>query len=175
MRRREWLRAMLRELEETHGRERLRWAAGVAWVAAVGLAAPLVAIGVVLGVAGGAVGSSEVFFEVRRHGSDAWIGALVLTVPTALAGLVAAGLTLLRRRSALPAAYAFGALVLLCSILSLANAWPVRPFLGDWQRVTADPRAAEHAEEWRVNSAIGALAGATCLCLVVRRRRPSAG
>ena len=171
MKRREWLRAMRRESEELVGRERVRWLLGLAWVAALGLVGPLVALGVVVGVVGGAIGSSEIFFEVRRGGSDAWIGALVLTVPTALAGLVAAGLTLGQRRAALPAAYAFAALVVTCSVLSLTNSGPVRPFLQDWQQVTFDAHASDHAWEWRVNSAIGALAAAACLCLVARRQR----
>jgi len=170
--RNEWLRAMWRELDETRGPERVRWLLGLGWVAALGLLGPLVALGVVFGVAGGAIGSSEVFFEVRRGGSDAWIGALALTLPTALVGLAAAVLSLGRRRAALPAAYAFAASVVVCSFLSLTNSGPVRPFLDDWQRVTSDPRAADHAEEWRTNSAIGALVAASCLCVVARRQRP---
>jgi hypothetical protein len=47
--------------------------------------------------------------------------------------------------------------------------------MDDWRRATADPRAAEHAEERRINSAIGAVAAATALLFVARRRRLRAG
>jgi hypothetical protein len=175
MSRREWLRAMRRELGETSGRSRLSWLLGIAWVTAVGLIPLAVAAGVVVGVVGGTFGNHEVFLEVERSGSDSWIGALVLTVPTAIVGLVAAGLVASRHRAGLAAAYAFAALVAACAVLSVTNSPPVRPFLDDWQRVTADPRAAHHAEERRINSAIGAVAAATALLLVARRRRPRAG
>jgi hypothetical protein len=175
MSRREWLRAMRRELAETSGRSRLSWLLGIAWVTVVGLIPLAVAAGVVVGVVGGTFGNHEVFLEVERSGSDSWIGALVLTVPTALVGLVAAGLVASRHRAGLAAAYAFAALVAVCAVLSVTNSPPVRPFLDDWQRVTADPRAAHHAEERRINSAIGAVAAATALLLAARRRRPRAG
>jgi hypothetical protein len=175
MSRREWLRAMRRELAETSGRSRLSWLVGVAWVAAVGLIPFAVAAGVVVGVVGGTFGNHEVFLEVERSGSESWIGALVLTVPTALVGLVAAGLVASRHRAGLAAAYVFAALVAVCAVLSVTNSPPVRSFLDDWQRVTTDPRAAHHAEERRDNSAIGAVAAATALLLVARRRRPAAG
>lgn len=175
MSRREWLRAMRRELAETSGRSRLSWLLGIAWVTAVGLIPFAVAAGVVVGVVGGTFGNHEVFLEVERSGSDSWIGALVLTVPTAIVGLVAAGLVASRHRAGLAAAYVFAALVALCAVLSVTNSPPVRPFLDDWQRVTADPRAAHHAEERRINSAIGAVAAATALLLVAGRRRPRAG
>jgi hypothetical protein len=172
MRRREWLSAMRRELDETHGVTRLRWLLGMAWVSALGLAAPLVTGGVVFGVVGGTFGNHEVFLEVYRGGSNSWIGALALTVPTALVGLAAALLVLRRHRAALVAAYAFAALVALSAVISVANVAPVRPFLDDWERVTADPRAAQHADERRINSAIGAVAAAVALLVVARRRRP---
>jgi hypothetical protein len=174
MRRRDWLRAMHRESYETHGRSRLSWLLGVAWVAALGLIPYAVAAGVVVGVLGGAFGNHEVFLEVERSGSDSWIGALALTLPTALVGLSAAGLVAARHRAGLTAAYAFAALVVASAVLSVTNSPPVRPFLDDWQRVTADPRAAHHAEERRINSAIGAVTAATALLLVARRRRPAA-
>jgi hypothetical protein len=43
--------------------------------------------------------------------------------------------------------------------------------MDDWQRVTPDPRAVDHAEERRINSAIGAVAAATALLVVARRQR----
>jgi hypothetical protein len=144
------------------------------WVAAVGLIPSAAAAGVVVGVVGGTFGNHEVFLEVERSGSDSWIGALVLTLPTAIIGLVAAALVASRRGAGLAAAYAFAALVAVCAVLSVTDAPPVRPFMDDWQRVTADPRAAEHAEERRINSAIGAAVAATALLLVARRRRPRA-
>jgi hypothetical protein len=176
MRRRDWLRAMRGELDEMQGRSRLSWLLGMAWVGVLGLLPYLVAAGVVIGVVGGTIGNEEVFFEVHRGGSSSWIGALALTVPTAVVGLVAAGLVAARRRAALAAAYAFAALVAVSAVLSVTNAPPVRPFLDDWQRVTADPRAAHHAEERRINSAIGALFAAGALLVVARRqRRPALG
>jgi hypothetical protein len=174
MSRGDWLRAMRRELAETSGRRRLSWLLGMVWVAAVGLVPFAVAAGVVVGVVGGTFGNHEVFLEVERSGSDSWIGALVLTLPTAVVGLVAAALVASRRRAGIAAAYAFAALVAVCAVLTVTDAPPVRPFMDDWQRVTADPRAAEHAEERRINSAIGAVAAATALVLVARRRRPRA-
>jgi hypothetical protein len=171
MSRRDWLRAMRRELAEIGGRTRLSWLLGMAWVAAVGFVPFAVAAGVVVGVVGGAFGNHEVFLEVERSGSDSWIGALVLTLPTAIVGLVAAALVLSRRRGGLAAPYVFAALVAVCAVLSATDSPPVRPFMNDWQRVTVDPRAADHAEELRINSAIGAVAAATALLLVARRRR----
>jgi len=163
------------ELAETSGRSRLSWLLGIAWVTAVGLIPFAVAAGVVVGVVGGTFGNHEVFLEVERSGRDSWIGALVLTVPTAFVGLLAAGLVASRHRAGLGAAYVFAALVAVCAVLSLTNSPPVRPFMDDWQKVTTDPRAADHAEERRINSAIGAVSAATALLLVARRRRPRAG
>jgi hypothetical protein len=174
MSRRDWLRAMRSELAEIGGRERLSWLVGMAWVAAVGLIPFAVAAGVIVGVVGGSFGNHEVFLEVERSGSDSWIGALVLTLPTAIVGLVAAALVLSRRRGGLAAAYVFAALVAVCAVLSVTDSPPVRPFMDDWRRATADPRAAEHAEERRINSAIGAVAAASALLLVARRRPPRA-
>lgn len=171
MTRRDWLRAMRRELEETRGWSRLAWLLGMAWVAALGLVAPLVAVGVVAGVVGGAFGNHEVFLEVERSGRSSWIGALALTAPTALVGLVAAGLVLGRRRAALAAAAAFASAVAVSAVISLTNSPPVRPFMDDWQQVTTDTRAADHAEERRVNSAIGAGAAAAALLMVAWRQR----
>jgi hypothetical protein len=171
MSRRDWLRAMRRELSETSGRGRLSWLVGMAWVAAIAVLPFAVAAGVVVGIVGGTFGNHEVFLEVERSGSDSWIGALVLTLPTAIIGLVAAVLVLSRHRAGLAAAYAFAALVAVCAVLSVTDSPPVRPFMDDWQRVTVDPRAADHAEELRVNSAIGAVAAATALLFVARRRR----
>ena len=85
MKRREWLRAMRSELDEATGTARLRWLLGMAWVSGLGLAAPIVAAGVAFGVVGGAIANYEIFLEVHRAGSDSWIGALALTLPTALA------------------------------------------------------------------------------------------
>jgi hypothetical protein len=169
--RRDWLKAMRREMQETRGLSRLPWLLGIAWVGALGLVAPLVAIGVVVGVLGGAFGNNEVFFEVERSGRSSWIGALALTAPTALVGLLAAALVLARHRAALAAAAAFAGLVAVSAVLSLTNSPPVRPFLEDWQQVTGDPRAADHAQERRVNSAIGAGAAAAALLFVARRQR----
>jgi len=171
MTRRDWLRGMRAELEETHGRARVRWLFGMIWVAALGVLPFAVIAGVVFGVVGGTIGNEEVFFEVHRGGSNSWIGALVLTVPTALVGLVAAGLVAARHRAGLAAASAFAALVAVSAVLSVTNSPPVKPFLDAWQRVTPDPRAAHHAEERRINSAIGAVSAATALLLVARRRR----
>lgn len=173
MSRREWLRAMRRELAEIRGRARVRWLLGTAWVATLGAVAPLVAAGVVVGIVGGAFGNHEVFVEVQRAGRSSWIGALVLTVPTSLVGLVAAVLVVARHRAGLTAASAFAALVVVCALISITNAPPVGPFLADWQQVTADPRAAHHAAERRINSAIGAVAAAAALLAVAARRRPA--
>ena len=172
MKRREWLRAMRSELDETTGTARLRWLLGMAWVSGLGLAAPIVAAGVAFGVVGGAIANYEIFLEVHRAGSDSWIGALALTLPTALVGLTAAVLVLRRHRAALAAAYVFAALVAGSSVISISNVAPVKPFIDDWQRVTTDPRAADHADELRINSAIGAVAAAGALLLVARSRRP---
>jgi ABC-type phosphate transport system permease subunit len=172
--RRDWLRAMRRELSETSGRGSLSWLVGMAWVATLALVPFAVATGVVVGVVGGTFGNHEVFLEVERSGSDSWIGALLLTVPTAIVGLVAAALVVSRRRAGMAAAYAFAALVGVSAVLSVTNSPPVRQFMDDWQRVTPDPRAADHAEELRINSAIGAVAAATALLVVARRRRSRA-
>ena len=175
MRRRDWLRAMRSELAETRGAAaRLRWLLGMAWVAGLGLAAPLVALGVVVGVVGGTISSHGVFFVVYRSGSDSWIGALALTLPTALAGLTAAMLVLRRHPRATELAYVFAALVAVCATISIADVAPVGPFLADWQQATTDPRSADHAGEWRINSAIGAIGAAAALLVVARRRRPPA-
>jgi hypothetical protein len=172
MRRGEWLRAMRSELDDTHGAVRLRWLLGMAWVGGLGLVAPIVAAGVVFCVVGGTIANREVFLEVYRGGGNSWIGALALTLPTALVGLAAALLVLRRHGAALAAAYAFAVLVAASSLISITNVAPVRPFLDDWQRVSTDPRAADHADELRINSAIGAVAAAGGLLLVARRRRP---
>ena len=171
MSRRDWLRAMRREPSEVSGRGRLSWLVGMAWVAAVALIPFAVAAGVVVGVVGGTFGNHEVFLEVERSGSDSWIGALVLTVPTAIVGLVAAALVVSRRRAGLAAAYAFAALVAVCAVVSVTNSPPVRQFMDDWQRVTPDPRADDHAWERRFNSAIGASFAAAALLVVARRQR----
>jgi uncharacterized membrane protein HdeD (DUF308 family) len=163
---------MRSELDETHGATRLRWLLGMAWVGALGLVTPIVAAGVVFGVVGATFGTHEVFLEVYRGGSSSWIGALALTLPTALVGLAAALLVLRRHRAALAAAYGFAVLVAASSVISITNVTPVRPFLDDWQRVTTDPRAADHSDELRINSAIGAIAEAAALLAVARQRRP---
>ena len=174
MKRREWLQAMHRELDETSGWTRIRWLLGIAWVSSLGLTAPLVAAGVVVGIVGGAVGNHEVFLEVYRSGNTSWIGALAFTLPTALVGLGAAFLVVGPHRLGLAVAYSFAALVAVSAVIAVTNAPPVRPFLDDWTRVTSDPHAAHHAEERRVNSAIGAVGAAAALLLVARRRRPRA-
>jgi PGF-CTERM protein len=162
---------MRRELDETRGVARLRWLGGMAWVSGLGLVAPLVVAGVVFGVIGGAIANAGVFLDVYRNGDDSWIGALAFTVPTALVGLVAAALVLRRHRAAPMLAYAFAALVAVSAVISIANVTPVRPFLTDWQRVTTDPQAADHAQELRINSSIGAIAAAGALMFIARRRR----
>jgi hypothetical protein len=172
MTRREWLRAIRRELDETRGAARVRWLLGLAWVGALSLLPELVSAGILAGVVGGAVGNREVFLEVYRSGSHSWIGALVLTVPTAAVGVGAALLLLVRHRHALAAAYAFAALVAVTSVLSVANAPPVGAFMDDWKRTTLDPRAVDHASELRVNSAVGAIVAAATHVALARRRRP---
>ena len=165
---------MRRELEETRGLARIRWVVGMVWVGALGLVAPVVAAGVAFGVLGGAVENREVFLEVYRSGSDTWIAALAFTLPTALVGLTAALLVLRRHRAALAFAYGFAALVVVSAVISVGNAAPVGPFMAEWKAVTTDPKAADHAEELRINSAFGALGAALALVGVARlRRRPS--
>lgn len=171
MSRREWLRAMRSELDETRGLARVRWLLGMAWVSGLGLVAPAVVVGVVFGVVGGAIVNQRFFFEVYRSGDSSWIGALAFTLPTAAVGLVAAALVLRRHRRAVALASAFATLVAVSAVISIANLTPVRPFLADWQRVTTDPWAAHHADEIRINSAIGAIAAAAALLVVARRRR----
>lgn len=173
--RREWGDALLAELDETRGGlESVRWALGgirVILLSPHGLAR-LAALGVVVGVAGGSFGNHEVFIQVQRSGFDSWLPALVLALPTALAGLTAAWFVFRRSRFAVASALAFLALVLVSSAISLANVTPVRPFLDDWQRVVgADaPRAAHHARELRWNSAVGALGAAFVLLYAARRQ-----
>lgn len=173
--RRDWGEAILAELEETRGGwESLRWALGgvkLILLSRDGLAR-LAAIGVIVGVVGGTFGNHEVFIEVRQTGSDSWLPALAFALPAAAAGLLAALLVFRRHRLAVPAALAFLVLVVACSVVSLANVDPVRPFLEDWQQAMAssDPRAAHHAEELRRNSAIGALGAAVVLLLTARRQ-----
>jgi len=173
VKRREWVQAMRRELDEMSGQAQFRWLLGMAWVSALGLVAPLVATGVVVGVVGGAVGNREVFLEVYRGGSHAWIGALALTLPTALVGVAAAVLVLARHRAGMAAACSFAVLVGVSAVISVTNAPPVGPFLSDWKHVTVDPHATDHADELRLNSAIGAVVAATALVLVAQRRRGS--
>lgn len=173
--RREWGDALLAELDETRGGlESVRWALGgirVILLSPHGLAR-LAALGVVAGVVGGTFGNHEVFILVRRGGFDSWLPALVLALPTALAGLTAAWFVLRRSRLAVAAALAFLALALASSAISLANVTPVRPFLEDWQQVVGaeDPRTAHHAEELRWNSAVGALGAALVLLYAARRQ-----
>ena len=171
--RREWGDAILAELEETRGGlESLRWALGgvrVLLLSPPGLAR-LAAIGVVVGVVGGTFGNHEVFIEVRNAGYDSWLPALLFALPTALAGLVAAVLVLRRHRLATWAAGAFFALAVASSVVSLANVTPVRPFLDDWQRATADPHAEHHAAERRWNAAVGALGAALVLLVAAGRQ-----
>jgi hypothetical protein len=147
------------------------WSAWRGWVPSASLRRPWPAVSSSVSSAG-AFGSHEVFLEVYRGGSRSWIGALALTLPTALVGLVGAFLVLRRRRGAVATATTFALLVAVCATISIANVAPVRPFLDDWQRVTSDPRAAHHAAERRVNSAIGAVAVAAALLFAARRRRP---
>ncbi len=172
MMQRDWLRAMRSELAETRGTVRLRWLLGIAWVGALGLVPALVVAGVLFGIVGGTVGNYDVFLQVYRTGDSSWIGALALTVPTALAGIVASSLVLARHRAGLAAASSFAALVAVSAVIAVTNSAPVRPFLDDWKHVTRDARAAEHANELRFNSAVGALAAAAALLALARRRRP---
>ena len=173
--RREWGDAILAELEETRGGlESLRWALGgvrVILLSPPGLAR-LAAFGVLVGVVGGTFGNHEVFLQVRNAGYDSWQPALAFALPSAVAGLLAAGLVLRPHRLAVHAAIAFLAVVCVSSVISLANVTPVRPFLDDWQAAMApsDPRAANHAEELRWNAAIGALGAALVLLLTARRQ-----
>jgi hypothetical protein len=172
--RREWGEAILAELEETRGGvESLRWALGgvkVILLSPPGLAR-LAAFGVVVGVVGGTFGNHEVFLQVRNAGYDSWQPALAFALPSAIAGLLAAGLVL-RHQLAVHATLAFLAVVCVSSAISLADVAPVRPFLDDWQMAMAasDPRAAHHAEELRWNAAIGALGAALALLLTARRQ-----
>ena len=173
--RREWGDALLAELEETRGAlDTVHWGLGgirVILLSPHGLAR-LAAVGVVVGVVGGTFGNHEVFVEVRNSGFDSWLPALALALPTALAGLCAAWFVFRRSRFAVAAAFAFLALVLASSAISLANVTPVRPFLDDWQRVVGadDPQAAHHAQEHRWNSAVGALGAAFVLLYAARRQ-----
>jgi hypothetical protein len=173
--RREWGEAILAELEETRGGvESLRWALGgvkVILLSPPGLAR-LAAFGVVVGVVGGTFGNHEVFLQVRNAGYDSWQPALAFALPSAIAGLLAAGLVLRRHQLAVHAALAFLAVVCVSSVISLADVAPVRPFLDDWQMAMAasDPRAAHHAEELRWDAAIGALGAALVLVLTARRQ-----
>lgn len=169
MSRRDWLRAMRRELAEMHGATRLRWLAGIGWVTALALVPALIVAGMLFGVIGGAVGNRDVFLQVYRSGSESWIGALALTVPTALVGITASLLVFARHRAGLTAAYTFAALVAVSAIISIANVAPVKPFLDDWKHVTTDRRATDHADELRINSAIGALGAAIALLVLARR------
>jgi hypothetical protein len=170
---REWGEAIVAELEETRGGvESLRWALGGVRVILCSPSgfARLAAIGVVVGVVGGTFGNHEVFIEVRRAGYDSWLPALLFSLPTALAGLGAAVLVMRRHRLATLAAVAFLALAAASSVVSLANVAPVRPFLNDWQRSSPDARAADHADELRWNSAVGAVGSALVLLLAARRQ-----
>ena len=150
MRRREWLRAMHSELGETHGVTRLRWLLGMAWVSALGLVTPIVVAGVVFGVVGGTIGNHEIFLEVYRGGSNSWIGALALTMPTALVGLAAALLVLRRHGSALAAAYAFAALVV-AQLRDLDHERHARPAIP--RRLAASHRRPASGSTTRTNCA----------------------
>jgi uncharacterized membrane protein YgdD (TMEM256/DUF423 family) len=132
--RRGWGDAILAELEETRGGvESLRWALGgvkVILLSPPGLAR-LAAFGVVVGVVGGTFGNHEVFLQVRNAGYDSWQPALAFALPSAIAGLLAAGLVLRRHQLAVHAALAFLAVVCVSSAISLADVAPVRPYLDD--------------------------------------------
>lgn len=172
MKRREWRKALDAELPHCDEAARASWRRGrwrLMLLEAVELGIPLATIAAVLG---GAVLDRHVFLEVERAGRSSWIGALALTVPTALVAVVSALLVLRRHRHALRAAVAASSLIVVCSVISVANVTPVRPFMNDWQRVTADPRAADHAAELRVNVAVGALCAAAALLALAWRRRP---
>lgn len=172
--RREWGEALLAELDETKGGlESLRWALGgirVILLSPLGLAR-LAGIGVVVGVVGGTFGNHEVFLQVQRSGFHSWLPALALALPIALAGLIAAWFVLRRSRFAVASALVFLALVVVGSAISLANVAPVRPFLDDWRHAQTDvPRAEDHAQELRWNSAVGALGAAFVLLYAARRQ-----
>jgi hypothetical protein len=175
MNRGEWRRALKAELPHCDEAERAAWRRGI-WrlivLDAVELGIPLAMIAAVVG---GIVFDRYVFLEVERSGRSSWIGALALTVPTALVVIAAALLVLSRHRLAWRAAVTSSALIVVCSVISVANLAPVRPFMDDWQHTTTDPLAAHHAAELRFNVAVGALcAAAALLALAWRRRRPIA-
>jgi hypothetical protein len=109
---------------------------------------------------------------VRNAGYDSWQPALAFALPSAIAGLLAAGLVLRRHQLAVHAALVFLAVVCVSSAISLADVAPVRPFLDDWQMAMAasDPRAAHHTEELRWHAAVGALGAALVLLLTARRQ-----
>lgn len=173
--RREWGDALLAELAETRGGlESMRWALGgirVIVFSPHGLAR-LAALGVVVGVVGGAFGNHEVFIVVRRGGFSSWLPALALALPIALAGLAAAWFVFRRSRFAVASAFAFLAVVVAGSVISLANVSPVRLFLDDWQQAVGadDPRVSHHAQELRWNAAVGALGAALVLLYAARRQ-----
>lgn len=171
MNRREWREALKAELPHCHEAESASWRRGL-WrlmlLDAVEVGIPLAMIAAVLG---GAVFDRSVFLQVEQAGRSSWIGALALTVPTALAAVVSALLVLRGHRLAFRAAVASSALIVVCSFISLANLTPVRPFMDDWQQVTSDPRAADHAVELRFNVALGALFAAVALVTLAWRRR----
>ena len=173
--RREWGDALLAELAETRGGlESMRWALGgirMIVFSPHGLAR-LAALGVVVGVVGGTFGNHEVFIVVRRSGFGSWLPALALALPIALAGLAAAWFVLRRSRFAVASAFAFLAVVVAGSVISLANLSPVRPFFDDWQQAVGadDPRVSHHAHELRWNAAVGALGAALVLLYAARRQ-----
>lgn len=175
MNRREWRRALKAELPHCDEGERAAWRRGL-WrlmlLEAVEIGVPLAMIAAVLG---GTVLDRYVFFEVERADRSSWIGALALTVPTAVIAIASALLVLRRHRFAFRAAVASSGLIVVCSVISIANLTPVRPFMDDWQQVTADPRAADHASELRLNVAVGALCAAAALVTLAWRRRPLVG
>jgi hypothetical protein len=175
MNRGEWRRALKAELPHCDEAERASWRRGL-WrlllLDAVEVGIPLAMIAAVVG---GTVFDRHAFLQVEQAGRSSWIGALALTVPTALVVIVSALLVLGRHRFALRAAVASAALIVVCSVSSVANLTPVRPFMNDWQQVTADPRAAHHAAELRFNVALGALCAAAALVTLAWRRRPVAG
>jgi hypothetical protein len=174
MNRRQWRRALKAELPHCDEAERALWRRGL-WrlllLDAVEVGIPLAMIAAVVG---GAVFDRYVFLDVERAGRSSWIGALALTVPTALVVIASALLVLRNHRHALGAAVASSALIVVCSVISAANLTPVRPFMDDWQQVTSDPRAAHHVAELRFNVALGALFAAAALVTLAWRRRPVA-
>jgi hypothetical protein len=174
MNRREWREALKAELPHCHEAERASWRRGL-WrlmlLEAVELGIPLAMIAAVLG---GTVLDRYVFLEVERSGRSSWIGALALTVPTAVVAVASALLVLRRHRHAFRAAVASSGLIVVCSVISIANLAPVRPFMHDWQQVTTDPRAVDHAWDLRFNAAFGALCAAAALLTLAWRRRPVA-